>query len=158
MQITLITVGGLKESYLREACGEYRARLTPLCSFEEINLKEERIADETDPSAVAAALEHEGGQILSRVPKGCPLVALCVEGRELSSEEFAETVGRFGDGAGKVCFAIGSSHGLSPAVKAKADLKLSYSKMTLPHQLMRVFFLESIYRALSILRGNKYHK
>ena len=158
MQITLITVGTLKESYLRDACAEYTARLAPLCTFTEVNLREERIPNEDDPHAVSEALSREGEKILAACPKGSAVVALCIEGKELSSEEFAAVVGTYGDECGKIAFVIGSSHGLSPAVKARANLKLSYSKMTFPHQLMRVVFLESLYRAFTILQGKKYHK
>ena len=157
-RVTLITVGTLKESYLADAAAEYAKRLSLFCDLREVNLPEERIADENDPRAVSAALSREGDKILAAVPKGTPLIALCVEGKQLSSEEFAETVGRFGDAGGTLAFVIGSSHGLSPAVKASAALKLSYSKMTFPHQLMRVLFLESLYRAYTIRTGKKYHK
>ena len=157
-RVTLISVGTLKESYLQAAADEYRKRLSAFCDLKEINLSEEKIADEDDPRAVAAALAKEGEKILAAVPQGTPLIALCVEGKQLSSEEFADAVGRFADASGTLAFVIGSSHGLSPAVKARAALKLSYSKMTFPHQLMRVVFLESLYRAYSIRAGKKYHK
>ena len=157
-RVTLITVGTLKESYLFDAAAEYKKRLAAFCDLREVNLPEEKIADENDPRAVSAALSREGEKILAAVPAGAPLVALCVEGKELSSEEVAETVGRFADAAGVLAFVVGSSHGLSPAVKEKAALRLSYSKMTFPHQLMRVIFLESLYRAYTIRAGKKYHK
>ena len=157
-RVTLITVGTLKEPYLREAAEEYRTRLSAFCDLREVNLPEERIADEDDPRAVSAALSREGEKILAALPKGAPLIALCVEGKQLSSEEFAEAVGQYGDASGTLAFVIGSSHGLSPAVKGKAALKLSYSKMTFPHQLMRVLFLESLYLAYSIRAGKRYHK
>ena len=157
-RVTLITVGTLKEPYLREAAEEYRTRLRAFCDLREVNLPEEKIADEDDPRAVTAALSREGEKILAAVPQGTPLVALCVEGKQLSSEEFAEAVGRYGDAGGTLAFVIGSSHGLSPAVKAAATLRLSYSKMTFPHQLMRVLFLETLYRAYTIRAGKKYHK
>ncbi len=157
-RVTLITVGTLKEPYLSDAAAEYRKRLAAFCDLREINLPEERIPDEDDPRAVSAALAREGEKILAALPQGTPLIALCVEGKQLSSEEFAETVGRFGDAGGTLAFVIGSSHGLSTAVKEKATLKLSYSKMTFPHQLMRVVFLESLYRAYSIRAGKRYHK
>ena len=157
-RVTLITVGSLKETYLREAAEEYRTRLSSFCDLREVNLPEEKIADEDDPRAVAAALSREGEKILVALPKGAPLIALCIEGKQLSSEEFAGAVGQYGDLGGTLAFVIGSSHGLSPAVKEKAALKLSYSKMTFPHQLMRVLFLESLYRAYSIRAGKKYHK
>ena len=156
-RVTLITIGTLKESYLREAAKEYKTRLSAFCDLKEVNLPEERIADEDDPRAVSAALSREGEKVLASVPKGTPLIALCVEGKELSSEEFADALGRYGDAGGSLAFVIGSSHGLSQAVKEKAVLKLSYSKMTFPHQLMRVLFLESLYRASAIRAGKKYH-
>ena len=157
-RVTLITVGTLKEPYLSDAAAEYRKRLAAFCDLREVNLPEERIADENDPRAVAAALTKEGEKILAALPQSTPLVALCVEGKQLSSEEFADAVGLFGDAGGTLAFVVGSSHGLSPAVKEKATLKLSYSKMTFPHQLMRVIFLESLYRAYSIRAGKRYHK
>ena len=124
MQITLITVGTLKESYLRDACAEYTARLAPLCTFTEVNLREERIPNEDDPHAVSEALSREGEKILAACPKGSAVVALCIEGKELSSEEFAAAVGTYGYECGKIAFVIGSSHGLSPAVKAYTTLVL----------------------------------
>ena len=157
-RVTLITVGTLKEPYLSDAAAEYRKRLAAFCDLREVNLPEERIADEDDPRAVAASLAKEGEKILAALPQGTPLIALCVEGKQLSSEEFAEAIGRLGDVGGTLSFVIGSSHGLSPAVKERATLKLSYSKMTFPHQLMRVVFLESLYRAYSIRAGKRYHK
>ena len=157
-RVTLITVGTLKEPYLSDAAAEYRKRLAAFCDLREVNLPEERIADEEDPRAVAASLAKEGEKILAALPQGTPLIALCVEGKQLSSEEFAEAIGRLGESGGTLAFVIGSSHGLSPAVKEKATLKLSYSKMTFPHQLMRVVFLESLYRAYSIRAGKRYHK
>ena len=157
-RVTLITVGTLKEPYLVSAADEYKKRLPAFCDLKEINLPEERIADESDARAVAAALSREGEKILAALPQSTPLIALCVEGKELSSEEFADAVGRFGDAGGALAFVVGSSHGLSPAVKARAALKLSFSKMTFPHQLMRVVFLEQLYRAYTIRAGKKYHK
>ena len=157
-RVTLITVGTLKEPYLVSAADEYKKRLPAFCDFREVTLSEEKIADETDTRAVGAALFREGEKILAALPPSTPLVALCVEGKELSSEEFAGTVGRLGDGSGTLAFVIGSSHGLSPAVKERAALKLSFSKMTFPHQLMRVVFLEQLYRSYTIRAGKKYHK
>ena len=157
-QVTLITVGTLKESYLVEATAEYKKRLSTLARFEEISLKEERITDEDDATAVAAALAAEGERILSRIPEGAYTVALCVEGKMLDSPALAATIGQAVDRTGTLCFIIGSSHGLSPAVKAKADLRLSMSPLTFPHQLARVLVLETLYRSFSILAGKKYHK
>lgn len=156
--VTVISVGTLKEDYLVRAVAEYEKRLSAFCRVENINLREERIADEENPAAVAAALRAEGDRILSRIPAGAYTVALCVEGEELSSPALAERLGAAVDATGKLCFIIGSSHGLDGAVKRAARLRLSFSRLTFPHQLMRVLLLEGVYRAFSIRAGKKYHK
>lgn len=158
VRITLITVGSLKEAYLREAVAEYKKRLSAFAILEDIELREERIRDEEDATAVRAALEAEGERILSRIPEAAYTVALCVEGREMSSEELAGALGAASDRTGKLCLLIGSSHGLSPAVKARADLRLSIGRLTYPHQLVRVLLHEILYRSFSILAGKRYHK
>ena len=157
-QVTLITVGTLKESYLVEATAEYKKRLSTLARFEEISLKEERINDEDDATAVASALSAEGERILSRIPEGAYVIALCVEGKMMDSPALAAAIGNAVDRSGKLCLVIGSSHGLSPAVKARADLRLSLSPLTFPHQLARVLVMETLYRSFAILAGKKYHK
>ena len=156
--VTLITVGTLKESYLVEAAAEYKKRLGSFARVEEISLREERITDEDNPTAVRAALEAEGGRILTAIPEGAYTVALCVEGKGMSSETLAGVLGEGAARTGKLCLIIGSSHGLSPSVKARADLRLSVSALTFPHQLMRVLLMEILYRSFSILAGKKYHK
>ncbi len=156
-QCTLITVGTLKEKYLSEALDEYKKRIGAFAKWEEFNLKEERLQDESE-SAVASALEAEGDKILAKIPKDAYTVALCIEGKMLSSEELAKAIGDAESRTGKLCFIIGSSYGLSARVKAKADLKLSFSRLTFPHQLVRVVLAEAIYRSFTILAGKKYHK
>ena len=156
-QCTLITIGTLKEKYLTEALDEYKKRIGAFAKWEEINLKEERLSDESEAS-VAAALEAEGDKILARIPKDAFTVALCIEGKMLSSEELARAVGEAQARTGKLCFIIGSSYGLSSRVKARADLKLSFSRLTFPHQLVRVVLAEAIYRSFTILAGKRYHK
>ena len=158
ISITLITLGTLKEDYLRAAVKEYLKRLSTLAQVSEVNLAEERIPNEDDAASVSRALEREGDAILARIPKGAVTVALCVEGKELSSEALAAYIGEAGDRCGKLCFIIGSSHGLSPRVKAAADLRLSFSRLTFPHQLMRVMMTEVLYRSMTILAGKRYHK
>ena len=158
IQITLITVGTLKEEYLRDAVAEYKKRLSQYARVDEINIKEERITDEDNPAAVAAALDAEADKILSAIPKDCRRVALCVEGKEQDSEGLAALVGRLSDECGRIAFIIGSSHGLSPKVKSASDVRLSLSKLTFPHQLMRVILFEALYRSMTILNGKKYHK
>ena len=156
--ITFITVGTLKEKYLSDAVAEYTKRLSQFAKVDEINLKEERIRDEDDGSEVRRALSAEGEKILASVPKGAAVVALCVEGKQYDSPELSSIVGKMCDERGRIAFIIGSSHGLSDEVKRAADLKLSISKLTFPHQLMRVILAEAVYRAFTILAGKRYHK
>lgn len=157
MKITLVTVGTLKEDYLSAGVKEYAKRIGAYAKWEEVNLKEEKMAEET-PAAIHAALEREGDKILAALPKDAYRIALCVEGKQYSSEELASLFGGIEDSPGKVALVIGSSWGLSERVKAACQLRLSVSRMTFPHQLMRLILLEGIYRSLTILAGKKYHK
>ena len=158
--VTVIALGKLNAAYFKEAAAEYAKRLAAFCRLQVIELPEEMVSEKNASAAVIAkALEKEGRAILAAVPKGSHLVALCVEGRQLASEELAAYfAGAALSGAGDVTFVIGSSHGLSPEVKAAAEKKLSMSKMTFPHQLARVMLLEQIYRAFAINAGTRYHK
>ena len=125
-----------------------------------MELAEETIYEKAaGPQSIEKALEKEGKAILAAVPKGAEIVALCIEGKLLTSEELSGYLAeKAGSGSGSVAFVIGSSHGLAPCVKAAAQKKLSMSKMTFPHQLARVMLLEQLYRAFSIAAGTKYHK
>ena len=154
--LTVIGIGNLKEGYLREARDEYKKRLGAYTRVEEIELKEEKIQNEDDPKEISRALESEADRILTAIPSGAFTVALAVEGKQYSSEELARLVGNVP--SGKVCVIIGSSHGMSERVKKAADVRLSVSKMTFPHQLMRVMIFEALYRAKTITAGTKYHK
>ena len=156
--ITIISVGTLKEGYLKDAVLEYKKRLLQYARVEEINLKEERISDEDNAAEIQRALNAEGDRILAAVPKGSSIVAMCVEGVQTDSPALASRIGKMIDERGRIAFVIGSSHGLSDKVKVAAELKLSVSKLTFPHQLMRVILLESVYRSFTILAGKKYHK
>lgn len=156
--ITIISLGTLKEDYLKSGVAEYQKRLSTYAQVSEINLPEERIQNENDPASISRALEREGDAILSRIPKGAVTVALCVEGKELDSPALARHIGDAVNSTGKIAFIIGSSHGLSPKVKSAAHLKLSFSRLTFPHQLMRVNLYEAVYRSFTILAGKKYHK
>jgi len=158
LSITVITVGTLKEEYLRDAVKEYTKRLSQYARVDEINIKEERITDEDDRTKIGAALECEAERILSSLPKDCRRVAMCVEGKEYDSEGLAALVGRMSDECGRIAFIIGSSHGLSERVKAACDHRLSFSKLTFPHQLMRVILFEALYRSFTIIAGKRYHK
>ena len=156
--VTIITVGTLKESYLREAVAEYKKRLSQYARVEEIELKEERINNEDNRAEINAALDKEADKILAAIPKDALKIALCVEGKQYTSEELARLIGEGNDRGGKIAFIIGSSYGLSEKVKKECDVRLSFSKLTFPHQLMKVILFESVYRSFTILAGKRYHK
>ena len=155
--VTLITVGNLKEKYLLDAAAEYKKRVSAFARVEEIELKEERLNEES-PALIAAALETEGERILARIPEGARVVALCVEGKQMSSEELADKLESISATHSELCLVIGSSHGLDDTVKNACDHRLSVSRLTFPHQLMRVILLEAVYRGFNILKGTHYHK
>lgn len=156
--VTLITVGTLKEAYLRDAVSEYKKRLSQYARVEEIELKEERIQNEDNRAEIDAALSREADKILSVIPKDSMKIALCVEGKQYSSEELAALVSEGIDNSGKITFIIGSSYGLDNRVKRDCDIKLSFSRLTFPHQLMKVILFEAIYRSFTIIHGKRYHK
>lgn len=158
LKVKLITVGNLKEDYLRSAVAEYEKRLGAFCRFELIQLKEERLSDMPSKNEINAALEREAVKIIEQISSSSYCVALCVEGKQLSSEELAERIEAVSMEKSEICFVIGSSYGLADTVKQRADMRLSVSKLTFPHQLMRVILLEAVYRAFNIQRGTKYHK
>ena len=158
-KITLITVGKLKEDYYKEACNEYAKRLSAFCDLSMVEIQQEQLPPNPSAGQVTAALESEADQILSKIPKNADVVTLCVEGKLYSSEQLAESVElNVNIGSGNMVFIIGGSLGLSDEVKNRADFKLSFSKMTFPHQLMRVVLLEQIYRSYRILGNEPYHK
>jgi 23S rRNA (pseudouridine1915-N3)-methyltransferase len=156
--ITIITVGTLKESYLKDAVAEYKKRLSQYARVDEVNIKEEKIQNEDDASEVKRALEAEDDKILSAIPKGAGKIALCVEGKQYDSVALANLIGKMADESGKIALIIGSSHGLAERVKRECDVRLSFSALTFPHQLMRVILFEALYRSFTILAGKKYHK
>ena len=158
VNVTVISVGSLKEKCLLDAVAEYTKRLSQYARVSEINIKEERIHNEDDEVEVRAALQAEGEKILSAIPKDSVKVALCVEGAQYDSPALASLIGRAADERGKITLIIGSSHGLSETVKRECAHRISFSKMTFPHQLMRVILCEALYRSFTILSGKKYHK
>lgn len=158
-KITVLCVGKLKEKFYAQAADEYLKRLTRFCKMELVELPEERLPDSPSPAQVEAALAREAEAIRGKLPASALVVAMCVEGKLLSSEELSEFLERrAAQGASHVVFIIGGSFGLHPSVKERAELRLSMSPMTFPHHLARVMVLEQIYRALSIAAGSKYHK
>ena len=156
--VKLITVGTLKEGYLRDAVAEYEKRLGGFCKLTCVSLKEEKLPDSPSEGDIQSALRKEGERILSEIPRRAFKVAMCVEGKQMSSEELAKLFEDVSATHGEVCIVIGSSHGLDDRVKAFCDLRLSVSKLTFPHQLMRVILLEAVYRGFNILKGTHYHK
>ncbi len=158
IKITLITLGKLKEKYLRDAVDEYAKRLSRYCKLYIIELNPIALPEKPSQSEIDTALQKEAEQVEKRIPPQSVIVPLCVEGKCLSSEALADFVSLNTDSGKNMCFIIGSSYGLSDTIKQKADLKLSMSKMTFPHQLFRVMCLEQIYRAFKIIEGGTYHK
>ena len=156
--VRFITVGSLKESYLREAAAEYRKRLSGMCRVEEIELKEVKLPDDPSDSEIKKALSEEAKAIINAIPARSFPVALCVEGKQMSSPELSRRLEAVTAECGTLCFIIGSSHGLAPEVKAAAKMRLSVSELTFPHQLMRVILYEAVYRCYQIAKGSKYHK
>ena len=158
--IDLICLGKLNAAYCAAGVAEYQKRLSAFCNFRIIELPEELIREKNASAAVIEkALDKEGTAILSHVRKGAAIVAMCVEGKLVSSEDLAAFVSeRALQGAGDIAFVIGSSHGLSPKVKQAAALKFSMGRITRPHLLARLVLTEQIYRAFSINNGIKYHK
>ena len=158
-EITLITMGKLKEKFYISAAGEYAKRLSGYCRFTLLELPETRLPEDPSPAEISAGLEKEAELIFSKIPKGAWFCVFTPEGKTLSSEGFAEKLREVKlSGKSSVCFLIGSSFGISPRVKERADLKLSMGPMTFPHHLARIMVLEQLYRAEAIQAGSKYHK
>lgn len=156
-RVTILAVGKLKESWLREGFAEYGKRLAAYCDLSVIEIPEYRLPENPSPARIAKGLEEEGRAILEKLGK-TPYAALCIEGRQLSSPRLAELLRERQQAGGAFAFVIGGSFGLGPAVKEGAVLRLSLSPMTFPHQLFRVLLAEQLYRGFSILSGGKYHK
>lgn len=157
--ITLIAMGKLKEKFYISAASEYEKRLGGYCSFRILELPEVRLPENPSPAEISAGLEKEADLILSKIPKGAWLCVLTPEGKLLSSEALSDKMKEVKlSGKSSACFFIGSSFGISPRIKGKADLKLSMSPMTFPHHLARIMVLEQLYRSEAIQAGSKYHK
>jgi len=158
-KVTILCVGKLKEKFYTEAAAEYVKRLGRCCAIEIIELPEARLPESPSPGEIQRALAEEASAIEGRLPKGTALIALCIEGTELSSPQLAERLNAFAvSGASQLTFLIGGSVGLRQELKERADLRLSMSPMTFPHHLARIMLLEQIYRAYQIQAGTKYHK
>lgn len=157
--ITLITMGKLKEKFYISAAQEYTKRLSGYCHFTLVELPENRLPENPSPAEIAVGLEKEAETILARIPKSSWFCVFTPEGKELSSEKFAEKMKDVKlSGKSSAIFLIGSSFGMAPKVKERADFRLSMGPMTFPHHLARIMVLEQLYRAEAIQAGSKYHK
>ena len=158
-EVTLITMGKLKEKFYISAAAEYAKRLSGYCRFHLLELPECRLPEDPSPAEIAAGLEKEAEDILSRIPRGSWFCVFTPEGKELSSEGLAAQLAQVkNSGKSAACFLIGSSFGMAPRVKQRADFRLSMGPMTFPHHLARIMVLEQLYRAEAIQAGSRYHK
>ena len=159
MKITIIAVGKIKEKYLKDAITEYSKRLGRYCRLEIIEVADEKTPDHASENMEDAIREKEAERIGKYIKEDAYLVTLELQGRQLTSEEFADKIEKLGvSGIGHMIFIIGGSIGLGKSILEKSDYALSFSKMTFPHQLMRVILLEQIYRSYRIINGEPYHK
>ena len=159
MKNTLITVGKIKEKYLRDAVAEYSKRLSRYCKLEVVEVADEKTPDNASETVENAIREKEAERILKYIKEDAYIITLEINGKQLSSEELAEKIEKLGiQGISHIIFIIGGSIGLGKTVLEKSDYALSFSKMTFPHQLMRVILLEQVYRSYRIINGEPYHK
>ena len=158
LNVKIYVTGTLKEQYYKDAIAEYKKRLGAYCKLEIIEYKEYKLPDEPSQKQIEQALQVEGEKILSDISPRAYKIAMCVEGKQLSSEEFAQKLDEIATTNGELAIIVGSSFGLSDTLKRACDFRMSVSKMTLTHQMLRVWLVEIIYRCLSITRGGKYHK
>ena len=158
-KVTIICVGKLKEKFYADAVSEYVKRLSRFCKLEIIELPEDRLPDDPSQAQIDAALLKESDAIRAKIPAGAHVIAMCVEGKERSSEELARLMAESANrGESHLVFLIGGSFGMHPSIKAQAAVKLSMSPMTFTHHLLRVMLLEQIYRGYQINAGTRYHK
>lgn len=159
MKITLITVGKIKEKFYTAAIEEYSKRLSRYCKLEIIQVADEKTPDHAGEALETQIREKEGERILAGIREGAYVIALAIEGKMLDSVELSEKIAALGvSGTSQIIFIIGGSLGLSKQVLDRADYLLSFSRMTFPHQLMRVILLEQIYRSYRIIHKEPYHK
>ncbi len=159
LNVTILAVGKIKEKFLSDAIDEYSKRLGRYCRLEIIRVKDDPTPDNPTDKERDIVLKREGERLIEKIPKGAYIIPLCIEGKQKSSEEFAKIMSDIPSGGkSEVVFIIGGSMGLWDRIKDMADIKLSFSKMTFPHQLMCVILLEQLYRAFNISGGGKYHK
>ena len=159
MKIKIVTVGKLKEKYLKDGIAEYAKRISRFATVEMVELADEKTPDRASDSENEKILDLEGNRILSKIGEREFVVVLAIEGKTLSSEEFSKQLEQASiNGSSTLTFVIGGSLGLSKEVKKRANLSVSFGRLTLPHQLMRLVLVEQIYRAFTIQQGSPYHK
>ena len=159
MKITLITVGKIKEKYLKDAIAEYTKRLSKYCKLEIVEVADERTPDNASDVVEDTIRAKEAERILKYIKEDAYVITLEIQGKQLTSEELADKIDKLGiQGTSHIIFIIGGSIGLGEAVLKKSNYALSFSKMTFPHQLMRVILLEQVYRSYRIISGEPYHK
>lgn len=159
INIHLIVLGKLKEKYMKDFADEYEKRLSSFCKMTVMELEPVRLSDNPSQQEIKNALQKESQMIKAKIPKNSYVFSMCIEGRQMSSEELSKKIEDITlTGKNNICFIIGSSFGLSNEIKQSADFKFSMSKMTFPHKLARIMLTEQIYRALSIANNGKYHK
>ena len=159
LAVKFVCVGRMREKFYIEAFSEYTKRLQSLCKFEIVEPNEQRLSENPSDKEIKAALDREAQDIMKAIPSDAYVVAMCVEGKQMPSEGMGELIAaRENSGKPKLCFVIGGSFGLADSVKARADMKLSMSKMTFPHHLARVMLIEQLYRGFKINEGSRYHK
>lgn len=159
IKIKIIALGKLKEKYLRDAESEYKKRLSGYARLEIIEIEPERLTENPSAGEIETALKNEAEKIFKKIDTGSYTAALCIEGKQIPSEKFCTLITEQANkGVGCFNFIIGSSYGLHNSVKGKANVRLSFSEMTFPHQLFRIMLLEQIYRIFKIAEGGKYHK
>lgn len=159
MKISILTVGKIKEKYLKDAISEYSKRLSKYCRLEIIEVADEKTPDAASESVEAAIRAKEGERIMKYIRDDAYVITLEIAGKQMTSEALADKINQLGiQGKSHIIFIIGGSIGLGRAVLDRSDYALSFSKMTFPHQLMRVILLEQIYRSYRIIHGEPYHK
>lgn len=158
MNITIICAGKIKEKYFTAAIDEYKKRLSKFVKLEILEIPDEKIPDNASDKEIEQIKRKEGKAMMAKIKSGAYVVAMCIEGKELSSEEIAKKITEITMRSSHIVFVIGGSLGLGDEVKQRADLRLSFGRITLPHQLMRVVMLEQIYRAFKINANENYHK
>lgn len=159
MKITILTVGKIKEKFFEQAVAEYSKRLSRYCKLEIIQVADEKTPDGASETVEEQIKEKEGNRILSQIKEDAYVIALAIEGKMLDSVELSEKLEKLGiSGVSHIVIVIGGSLGLSKEVMQRADFSLSFSKMTFPHQLMRMILMEQIYRSYRIIHGEPYHK